>query len=53
MSQKYPYFIARDRAWQPAQYTPVYKTSVTRSPRQALVSKMPVLLSAVVLFLMV
>ncbi len=38
MSQNYPYFVARDRAWQPAQYTPGYKTSVSRSPRQALVS---------------
>lgn len=38
MSRNYPYFVARDRAWQPAQYTPGYKTSVTRSPRQALVS---------------
>ncbi|WP_367110637.1 protocatechuate 3,4-dioxygenase subunit beta [uncultured Psychrobacter sp.] len=38
MSQNYPYFVARNRSWQPAQYTPSYKTSITRSPRQALVS---------------
>ncbi|WP_019672839.1 protocatechuate 3,4-dioxygenase subunit beta [Psychrobacter lutiphocae] len=38
MSKSYPYFLARDRAWQPAQYTPRYKTSITRSPKQALVS---------------
>ncbi|MEN6669026.1 protocatechuate 3,4-dioxygenase subunit beta [Psychrobacter sp. B38] len=38
MSQHYPYFLVRDRAWQPAQYTPAYKTSVLRSPREALVS---------------
>lgn len=31
-------FVARDRNWQPKAYTPDYKTSVARSPRQALVS---------------
>lgn len=31
-------FYARDRAWQPPAFTPNYKTSVTRSPRFALLS---------------
>lgn len=31
-------FVTRDRNWQPKAYTPDYKTSVPRSPRQALVS---------------
>ena len=31
-------FFQRDRSWQPPGYTPVYKTSVLRSPRLALVS---------------
>ncbi len=31
-------FYQRDRAMQPPAYAPVYKTSVTRSPRQALLS---------------
>lgn len=38
MTHKYPSFLPRDRSWQPAQYTPGYKTSIARSPRQALVS---------------
>ena len=31
-------FFARDRAWQPPALTPLYKTSVTRSPQKALIS---------------
>ena len=31
-------FVARDRTWHPAALTPDYKTSVARSPRQALIS---------------
>ena len=31
-------FFQRDRSWQPPGYTPVYKTSVLRSPRLAMVS---------------
>lgn len=31
-------FVVRDRNWHPAAYTPGYKTSVARSPSQALVS---------------
>ncbi|BCQ65026.1 hypothetical protein PBOI14_67760 [Pseudomonas sp. Boi14] len=31
-------FVIRDRNWHPKALTPDYKTSVTRSPRQALVS---------------
>jgi protocatechuate 3,4-dioxygenase, beta subunit len=31
-------FHQRDRDWHPAGYTPVYKTSVARSPKQALLS---------------
>ncbi|MCP8687605.1 protocatechuate 3,4-dioxygenase subunit beta [Marinobacterium sedimentorum] len=31
-------FVARDRNWHPAALTPDYKTSVPRSPRQAMVS---------------
>ncbi len=31
-------FIQRDRGWHPPAYTPIYKTSVTRSPRLALLS---------------
>lgn len=31
-------FIPRDRAWHPRPYHPPYKTSVARSPRQALLS---------------
>jgi protocatechuate 3,4-dioxygenase, beta subunit len=31
-------FIQRDRAWHPPAFTPNYKTSVTRSPRLALLS---------------
>lgn len=38
MSHKYPSFLPRDRVWQPEPHTPGYKTSVARSPRQALVS---------------
>nr|WP_199508832.1 MULTISPECIES: protocatechuate 3,4-dioxygenase subunit beta [unclassified Psychrobacter] len=38
MSQPYPFFLPRDRNWQPEAYTPGYKTSIARSPRQGLVS---------------
>lgn len=31
-------FVARDRTWHPAALTPDYRTSVARSPRQALIS---------------
>jgi len=31
-------FYQRDRDWHPAAYTPIYKTSVARSPQQALLS---------------
>ncbi len=31
-------FIQRDRGWHPPALTPIYKTSVTRSPRHALLS---------------
>ncbi len=31
-------YYQRDRLWQPPQLTPNYKTSVPRSPRQALLS---------------
>jgi protocatechuate 3,4-dioxygenase beta subunit len=31
-------FYQRDRDWQPAAYTPIYKTTVARSPRYALLS---------------
>ncbi len=31
-------FIQRDRSWHPPALTPIYKTSVTRSPRHALLS---------------
>jgi protocatechuate 3,4-dioxygenase beta subunit len=31
-------FIQRDRGWHPPALAPIYKTSVTRSPRQALLS---------------
>ncbi|HCP29937.1 MAG TPA: protocatechuate 3,4-dioxygenase subunit beta, partial [Pseudomonas sp.] len=31
-------FVIRDRNWHPKALTPDYKTSITRSPRQALVS---------------
>lgn len=31
-------FFARDREWHPAPYTPIYKTSVARSPQRALLS---------------
>ncbi|MDV7213212.1 protocatechuate 3,4-dioxygenase subunit beta [Azotobacter beijerinckii] len=31
-------FVARDRNWQPKGYTPDYKTTIARSPSQALVS---------------
>jgi protocatechuate 3,4-dioxygenase beta subunit len=31
-------FFARDREWHPAAYTPIYKTSVARSPQRALLS---------------
>ncbi|MGB6118725.1 MAG: protocatechuate 3,4-dioxygenase subunit beta [Mesorhizobium sp.] len=31
-------FFPRDRVWQPAAYTPDYKTSVLRSPRRAMLS---------------
>ena len=31
-------FVIRDRNWHPKALTPDYKTSVARSPRQALVS---------------
>ncbi|TWI58315.1 protocatechuate 3,4-dioxygenase beta subunit [Pseudomonas duriflava] len=31
-------FVARDRSWHPQAYTPSYKSTVPRSPRQALVS---------------
>jgi len=31
-------FVTRDRAWHPKAYTPDYKTTVARSPHQALVS---------------
>ncbi len=31
-------FFQRDRSWQPAAYTPDYKTSVVRSPQRALIS---------------
>ena len=31
-------FVARDRNWHPPAYAPGYKTSVARSPQQALVS---------------
>ena len=31
-------FFQRDRFWHPPADTPIYKTSVTRSPRLALVS---------------
>src|SRR3979490_2094104 len=31
-------FVMRDRHWHPKGLTPDYKTSITRSPRQALVS---------------
>ena len=31
-------FIIRDRNWHPKAFTPDYKTSIARSPRQALVS---------------
>lgn len=30
-------FVIRDRNWHPKALTPDYKTSITRSPRQALV----------------
>ena len=41
MSNKRPEtgsFFARDREWQPAAYTPWYKTSVLRSPQKAMIS---------------
>lgn len=38
MSNHNKRFIPRDRNWHPAAYTPGYKTSVARSPSQALVS---------------
>jgi protocatechuate 3,4-dioxygenase beta subunit len=31
-------FIQRDRSWHPPAFTPIYKTSVSRSPRHALLS---------------
>ncbi|HBP77404.1 MAG TPA: protocatechuate 3,4-dioxygenase subunit beta, partial [Halomonas sp.] len=31
-------FVTRDRNWHPPAYAPGYKTSVARSPQQALVS---------------
>ena len=31
-------FVIRDRNWHPKALTPDYKTSIARSPRQALVS---------------
>lgn len=31
-------FVARDRSWQPPALTPPYKTSIARSPTQALIS---------------
>jgi len=31
-------YVARDRTWHPQAYTPAYKSSIPRSPRQALVS---------------
>jgi protocatechuate 3,4-dioxygenase beta subunit len=31
-------YIPRDRSWQPPAYAPAYKTSITRSPQQALLS---------------
>ena len=31
-------FAIRDRNWHPKAFTPDYKTSIARSPRQALVS---------------
>lgn len=31
-------FVIRDRNWHPKAFTPDYKTSIARSPRQALVS---------------
>ena len=31
-------FFARDREWHPQAYTPIYKTSVVRSPQKALLS---------------
>ena len=34
-------FIQRDRDWHPPAYTPQYKTSVLRSPRNALLSLGP------------
>ena len=34
-------YIQRDRNWQPPAYTPQYKTSVLRSPRNALLSLAP------------
>jgi len=33
-----PGYIPRDRAWQPPALAPAYKTSITRSPQQALLS---------------
>ena len=35
-------FVIRDRNWHPKAFTPDYKTSIARSPRQALVSIPPV-----------
>jgi len=29
-------FFARDREWHPPAFTPIYKTSVARSPQRAL-----------------
>ncbi|MBL4667354.1 MAG: hypothetical protein JKY04_08250, partial [Sneathiella sp.] len=31
-------FLQRDRNWQPAAFTPTYKTSILRSPQKALMS---------------
>lgn len=39
MSEQYTRrFMTRDRNWQPKAFTPDYKTSIARSPRQTLVS---------------